>query len=381
MFTLLIFILGKDSNTSILQLSILAVSKPMVSLIAFYANSTIINRPQKIKLFLLTASLLSVIPCLLFPFVHSNWFYVGSFVLFTAASRTAFPAWSELLKRHVGMERMGRLVSKGTSIHYSMILFLPFLLSFWMDMDASYWKRIFFILALIHLANIILILLTPTFSNLSVMPPQKSNLNPKVLAKQTYGLIKTDPFFAKYLLIFFFGGAGIVALQPILPIYFRESLNLSFKQLTLAFSFCKGVGFVMTSPFWAHKIHRISIYLLNGWMNVFTLLFMICLLVSSLQIEWLFIGYLFYGTMQAGCELSWNLSGPIFSKKKESILFSSINLILVGLRGCVCPFIGQWLFHYSGSFAVFSFAIITCIFSLFYALRLNRIYKRAESAY
>jgi hypothetical protein len=56
-----------------------------------------------------------------------------------------------------------------------------------------------------------------------------------------------------------------------------------------------------------------------------------------LDTAWLYAAYL-YGAMQGGSELSWKLSGPIFAKDKHSTPFSSLNLVLVGARGCTYGF-------------------------------------------
>ena len=50
-----------------------------------------------------------------------------------------------------------------------------------------------------------------------------------------------------------------------------------------------------------------------------------------------YAAYTMFGIMQAGSTLSWHLSGPIFSKEKDSTLFSGVSVAMVGLRGCIFP--------------------------------------------
>ena len=40
--------------------------------------------------------------------------------------------------------------------------------------------------------------------------------------------------------------------------------------------------------------------------------------------------------MQAGSELSWNMSGPLFSKQEESSSYTSVNIVTAGIRGLHC---------------------------------------------
>jgi len=48
--------------------------------------------------------------------------------------------------------------------------------------------------------------------------------------------------------------------------------------------------------------------------------------------------------MQGGSELGWKMSGPVFSKKDDSTPYSSINVLAVGIRGCIFPYFGTLLF-------------------------------------
>jgi MFS family permease len=378
LFTLLIFILSKDTNATALQLAVIAALKPTVSLVAFYANSYITERKDRIKKFLAISTLIGSLPCFLFPFISNPWFYVISFGIFTASARAAYPAWVEILKSSFDVSVMSKLISKGTSINYLAVIFLPLLFSFWMDQDAQIWKLLFALLAFVHAINLMVIyfLQIPSEINSPCVPEKKlSLLEPW---KKASKVIREKPEFLHYLIIFFLGGAGIVALQPILPLYFKDHLHLSYTQLTLAFSFCKGLAFVATSPIWGNRARTFSIYGINGIMNVFTSLFVAFVIAANFNVSWLFVAYIMYGTMQAGADMSWNLSGVIFSKESESIFYSSMNLVLVGLRGCICPFIGQFIFAYAGIYALFISIFVLTLFASFYAFYINHSIRNKD---
>ncbi len=193
--------------------------------------------------------------------------------------------------------------------------------------------------------------------------------------KKGWQLLRQNPAFCHYLFLYFLGGAGIVLLHPVLPIYFKEHLDLSYQQLTLAFSFCKGLSFLASSPVWAKYMPYISLYRLNAYMNIFTSLFVIGLLAASFGIGWIYAGYICYGTMQGGCKLSWNLSGPIFSKENDSTTYSSLNLLLIGIRGCICPFLGYLLFSYCGALLTFMTTLCLCLIGTIYGIWLDAKYS------
>ena len=65
--------------------------------------------------------------------------------------------------------------------------------------------------------------------------------------------------------------------------------------------------------------------------------------------------------MQAGSELSWHLSAISFAKNDESLPFSETNILAVGLRGLIIPFIGGSLLVLSGTTTLLCIASILCL--------------------
>src|SRR4029077_7977956 len=106
---------------------------------------------------------------------------------------------------------------------------------------------------------------------------------------------------------------------------------------------CKGASFVATSPYWAHWMNKISINLFNCFVCAFAAVFSLFIIESQYVLFSLYAAYLIYGTMQAGSELSWNLSGPIFAESKDSTLYTGVNVAAVGVRGCIAPFLREML--------------------------------------
>lgn len=356
LFTLLVFILSKNLGADPFQLTLIACIKPISSFFAFYVSSVIFDRPQRIRTYMVANNLLGCLPCLMYPFFENIWFYIGSYALFMITLRAVYPGWVEILKCSVEASSLSKIISLGTSVSYFLGILLPPLICLWMDKEAHVWRYLFMAFALFNMMSIPLMMLIKADPKVPVVKSIES-----VLARG-WQLLKENPAFAHYQLLFFLGGAGIIGSQSILPFYFKESLNLSYTQLGIAFSLCKGLSFVLTSPFWAKYANHISIYHLNSIVNLFTTLFFAFIMAASSNANWLFLAYFFYGIMQAGCEMSWNLSGPLFAGSRESTMYSSLNLACVGIRGCICPFLGYLLYTFAGAMPVFlASALITLI--------------------
>jgi hypothetical protein len=103
--------------------------------------------------------------------------------------------------------------------------------------------------------------------------------------------------------------------------------------------------------------------------------FPLFLMAAEWNIICLYLAYLLYGAMQAGSELSWNLSGPIFAKHEESSTYTGVNVVSVGLRGCVAPPLGGFLCNLTGATVVLLMGGSFCILASL-QLFLNR--QKAE---
>lgn len=358
LFTLLIFIITKELNADPLQLTFLACAKPVVALFAYFLSSFLAGRAHRIKNYLLLLTIAGAILCLLFPYVDNVWFYVGAYAVYMTTLRSVYPAWIELLKRHFEPHQLGKVAANGSCLTICNTIFASLVFSSWMDADPSLWKWLFVALGWVQLGSTLLLLLLPKTTS-------EKRTSPPASWKQSWDILKSDSRFRHYLWLSFIGGLGIVIIMPVIPIYFEETLHLSYKQLAIAISLCRGVAFLVSSYGWVMLAKQRTIYSLLSMVNIISALFIGFLLTANVHTGFLYVAYLMYGAMQSGCELCWNISGPLFSKEKESTSYSSLNLAMIGIRGCIIPFVGQWLFLASGATGVFVFAgslFVVCFF-------------------
>ncbi len=350
LFTLLVFILSKNLGLTAFQLTLITCSKPISSFFAFYVSSVIFDNPHRIRLYLVINTIIGSLPCFFYPFVDNTWFYIASYFIFMITMRATSPAWIEVLKSNTEGSDLSKTIAFGNSITYIVTIVFAPIVCYFMDLDVNVWRYIFLGFALVKLMNIFLVFYINSELKIQIVKPFLDPL------KNGWGLLKDNRAFAHYLALYFLGGVAIVGSQAMLPIYFKETLNLSYSQLGIAFSFCKGASFVLTSPYWLKLSNRLSLYHLNAIANLFSCLYFVCTMAASGDITWLYVAYLFYGTMLSGCELSANLCGPFFSGSKDSTIYSSLILAISGIRGSICPLLGGLLFANTGATTVF----ITC---------------------
>lgn len=381
MYSLLVFIFYKDLHATPLQITLLISSKPVVAIASFYWNSFIDRRRDWLKTSIICASVLGLTPCFFFPFVENHWFFIFAFAVYMMASRAIIPAWMEILKIRIHPEYRSRIFSSGSSINYLTSLFFPLLMSYWMDSNVGIWRWVFFGTAALSFLNIFFLAGIPILKDDPQEPSPSFNLNDRLIKpwKNFIQLMSSRPDFAHFQLVFMFGGLGLMIIQPVLPVFTVEVLQLSYTELVIAISICKGIGFALTTRTWAAFFNKTNIYFLTFLMCFLAALFPVLLMTASMHWLWVYSAYLIYGVMQAGSELCWNLSGPKFAKSENSSSYTGVNVMLVGLRGCIGPFLGSYLGLLTNSYVPLIVGGLTCLSGAFFALYSAKKYAVEES--
>ncbi|MBJ7449421.1 MAG: MFS transporter [Parachlamydiales bacterium] len=344
LYGLLSFILYKDLHATAWQLSLFIALKPVVSLFSVYWSAFVNQREDRLRGNVIYACLIGRAPFFFFPWIDSPWFIIIASALYMMMTRGVIPAWMELLKRHLPENKREHLLSSAQTISYLLGVLLPFGFGYWMDIEPGFWRYLFPIAAFISCLGVLFQMKLPYVAKNS------KNIAPLTLIEglkkpwgNAYALLKRHPQFWRFQIGFALGGGGLMLMQPALPLFFVQDIQLSYTELAFALSACKGIGFALTSRSWAKIIGKFSLFTISTWVTLLATLFPLVLLLCTKHITYIYLAYGIYGAMQAGSELSWHLSGPLFAKENESSNFSSVNVLMVGLRGCIAPFLGSYL--------------------------------------
>ncbi len=361
LFGLLFFILHKE-HASALTIALLVALKPTASLFSIYWSALVHERPDRLRANIIAAGCLGHLPFFLVPFFAPHWFLVAAGTLYMMLMRGIIPAWMEILKLHIPQLKREKLFSLGSVISYlGGMVILPIFFGKWLDFDSNSWRFLFPITALLSLFGTFVqwrIPIPKEIEKKNTRHLKESLLHPW---KTSWQLMKQRPDFWQYQIGFILGGSGLMILQPALPTFFLDELNLSFTKLAVAFSVCRGLGFALTSRLWTSWMKRFSLYRFSSFVTLLAAFFPLLLLLAKIQLGWVYGAYLIYGIMQAGSHLSWHFSGPYFAKEKDSSSYSTANLLAVGLRGVIIPFLGSFLCVISSPIAVLGIASILSV--------------------
>ena len=377
-FNMLPLILLKGLHATPFQLAVYIALKPIVSVFALYWSALVKDRADRLLSNIVFARILGSFPFFFFPFVESPWFIIlGSAVYMTLAVGVV-PAWMEILKRNLSDSESKHTFAWGAALGYLGGGVLPILFGWVMDSNLEIWRWIFPSAATVSLWAIYFQLrIDPNKAlkkDLSIHLKSrplglKNIISPWISA---WNLLREREGFAKYQLAFMFVGGGLMLIQPALYIFFDEQLNLSYLELAVALSLCKGVSYALASPLWAKLMAKVDIYRFSASVSILASFFPIIVLFSPWHFVWLYLAYIFYGFAQAGSELSWNMSGPIFARQQDSSPLTSVNVFLVGVRGLFFPILGSLLCTFMGS----TYVLILGWFALFFASRLFVHYSK-----
>lgn len=367
-YSLLPFILyqemGATPESPPIQIAVMMALKPMVAILSMYWSASVSRRRDRLVSNITWAGILGVFPFFFFPYVDNSWFYVFSFGVFMMFHRGTVPAWMEVMKLNIPGISRKKLFAYGSAVGYIGDGILPFFFGPLLDGYFESWRWIFPATALLSLASVVfqyrmLVRLDDIPSSLPATPLTFKKLFIKPW-KDAWNLILTRQDFRSFQLGFMLGGAGLMIMHAVLPAYFKGVLHLSWTELAIALTLCKGIGFAATSQPWAHWLHRVDIYRFSSVVTLIACIFPLCLLCANIHVAWVYFAYIIYGVMQAGSELSWNMSGPIFSKKEDSSVYSSVNVVTVGLRGCIAPFFGTIFLYWASPSYVLLFGALFC---------------------
>lgn len=367
-YGLLAFILRKDLEATIFQIAVLTMLKPVATIFSLYWSSSIYERRDKLRSNVVWAGILCRVPFLFFPFISNVWVLIGCATFYMMLMRAGGPAWMEILKLNLPQKERGKVFSLGSVVGYVEGAFLAIGVGVLLDYNSDFWRWIFPISAVLGIMGVCLQARVPV--PLEKLPiqrpsPKESSFLEKIFIPwhNAFDLMRNRRDFFRFQLGFMICGFGLMVIQPAIPLLFSDILNLSYKEMVVALSICRGTGYALTSPLWVRMLNRFSLYSFTSVVFLLVALYASLLITSQLHVGLVYLAYFVYGVVLAGNHLAWNLSGPIFAKEKDSSLFSNVNVMTVGIRGCVAPPLGGLICTFYSPIFALSLGLVLFIFS------------------
>lgn len=367
LYTLLPFIIRKDLQASLLQISILTALRPVLPLFSFYWSANLTRQRHRLRSNLISAWVFARIPFLFIPWIHSIWYLILCCAVYEFFNKSGIPALIEILKINIPKEIREKTYTFYFVLSFIESILLGLIMGGLLDLHPQAWQFLCCLTALVGLSSL--------FFQLKVQvpftPPPEKEVRPiktRILQpwKDAFLLLKQRPDFARFQQGFMMGGFGLMLIAPGLSIFYVDILKLSHSQVMTGRSILMGIGVVLSSYFWKKSLSSKSISSLTTKILIGFGLFPLALLLAQLHMQWFYLAFIFYGIAQAGSHLLWNLSGTLFSKEEDSSQFSRVNILMVGLRGMIAPALGGLLCQFLGPIAMLFFGSCLCFLGAWY---------------
>lgn len=367
LYALLPFILRKDLNASLLQISILTALRPVLPIFSFYWSANLTHRKHQLRSNLIGAWVLARIPFLFVPWIHNVWYIIFCCAVYEFFNKSGIPALIEILKINIPKEAREKTYTFYFVLSFLESILLGFFIGGLLDLYPHAWKLLCCLTAIVGLSSLFLQMKVPIPQNV-VLPHAPTPLKTKILQpwKEALSLMKKRPDFAKFQYGFMMGGFGLMLIAPSLSIFYVDTLKLDHSQLITGRSILMGVGIVLSSYFWRRALADRSIPDLTVRILLGFALFPFILLLATWHIHWFYVAFVLYGIAQAGSHLIWNLSGTLFAKEEDSSQFSRVNILMLGIRGMVAPAIGGLLCQLTGPSFVLVLGALCCLSGAWY---------------
>ncbi len=362
LIAILPFILRKDLHASAFQISIFTMLKPTMALLSFYWGAMLWRNQQSLRMNWIASWLLARLPFLIFPFVDNVWVFIIGAALFHLFQRAGMPAQMEILKQNVPQGTRENFFSWSSAFNFFGGVLIGLLLKPWMNDDS--WKMLFFTCSAIGLLSVFIQTRVPIMSKVK---EELSKRNPLITPwKDSWNLLRQRSDFARFQIGFMMGGIGLMLIMPALVLYSADDLGISHVDMTMSRFVWMGLGFVLAAYFWRKRIALQGIYRLTGIVCILFAASALCWILAKFGITWFFIAYFLYGAAQAGSHLIWHLSGPLFAGSGDSSLFSTVNILTVGLRGLIVPCMASLLCVWVGPLPVIAMGLVWCLAGAIY---------------
>jgi MFS family permease len=340
-YSLMPFIMRKELGASMFEIALFTTLSPVLSVFSFYWGAWLTHRKNKLLPNLIGAWILARIPFLFFPFITSFWMMFLSCAIYQLFSRASTPALMEILKRNIPKKTRERIFSLYYVLSVLEGVLIGLLLLEVLDISNNNWRMLFLLCALISITSV--------FLQLKIKIPKEEE--PAELPKQglirplkeSFQLLKTRRDFAIFQWGFMIGGFALMLIAPARSIFAADFLPVSLADMTLARCVFVGLGMAGSSLIWNKALELFGIQRLTSWILIGFGIFPIFLLLSYVHISWFYLAHLYYGIAQGGSHLVWHLSGTIFAGDQNSTPYTTINVLMIGLRGAVGPILGGLL--------------------------------------
>lgn len=184
------------------------------------------------------------------------------------------------------------------------------------------------------------------------------------------GILRRDRGFRRYEVAFMIYGLAWQMLQPVIPIFLVEQLEIGYAQVSQARGLVYFAVIAALSPLFGRLLDRTDPLWISRLGFLVLALFPV-VLAAARGVGLVYAAFCIFGVGMAAVNLGWTM-GPIhFARDRDSAGYMGAHVALVGVRGIVGGPLGIWCYRATGS-PTATFAVVTGLFLAAVAIMSSR---------
>ncbi len=383
LYALLPFILRKNLQASLLEISILSALRPILPVFSFYWSANLKEKKHLLKSNLISAWIFARLPFLFVPWILNSWYLIFCAACYEFFNKSGNPALIEILKNNIPNQKQGNVYTFYFVLSFIESIFLGFAIINILNWDPSLWPLLFGLSSLVGLTSLFFQFSIPILDLKQDQAGSSStrlSFKSRVILpwKESFSLLKEHPEFAQFQYGFMVGGFSLMLISPSLSIYYADILHLPHASVITGRSICMGIGIVLSSWIWRRYLQKEKVFFLTQLILVGFTFYLLFMIFTTFHLNWFYLSFFLYGIAQAGSHVIWNLSGILFSHDKDSSPFSRLNILMLGIRGAIAPAFGGILCYLWGPEFVIMLGTVICFLGMIY---MGRVAASRQSAF
>ena len=165
--------------------------------------------------------------------------------------------------------------------------------------------------------------------------------------RAAWRVVRDDMSFRNYMIWQFIIGSATMMVEIPLVVILKERFGVNYVVGGTALVFVPSLTMLVAMPLWAKWFDRTNILRFRSRQMIFwgVSRVVLGLGVWLLSVPLVLVGVAIAGIGAGGGRLAWMLGHMQFANRQDDALYMGIHVSLTGLRGCIMPFVGMWLYR------------------------------------
>ncbi|MBU2499919.1 MFS transporter [bacterium] len=285
-----------------------------------------------------------------------------------------YPAQNGILQANISPERRGRVFGLGAMVQHFTAAATSLLVGYLLDLDPGLYRLVFPAIGAVGFLYLLILARLPRPegdtahdpAGIFVVPrlplgrPRFRRLGRALVTpyREAVATFRADRAFFWFESNFMIYGIAYMMLIPVLPLFFTQELNLSYKEISSARVLIASVGVASLGPLMGRLMDRIHpVRLCTMSFGIITLypaaLAVGAALMPDRPALVAYLAFGFYSLGMAGINVTWNVGSISFAPPGQGGYYQGIHVAMVGIRGLLGPVLGFALTTWAGYREVF----------------------------